>query len=86
MRGTLRVGLVYLRRGGIIPAYAGNTHYRKRLDGRARDHPRVCGEHDHHLGVVPVVQGSSPRMRGTLDAVAVGQAGHGIIPAYAGNT
>ena len=50
------------------------------------DHPRVCGEHvtaevNHYLN-----QGSSPRMRGTLNLVIVSSVVIGIIPAYAGNT
>ena len=51
-----------------------------------RDHPRVCGEHTGDTSTWRRSAGSSPRVRGTLDAVAVGQAGHGIIPACAGNT
>ena len=52
-------------RSGIIPAYAGNTP----IDGgemlNARDHPRVCGEHDEHDDTIELRTGSSPRMRGT---------------------
>ena len=29
------------------------------------DHPRVCGEHYHHLKAQLHLQGSSPRVRGT---------------------
>ena len=32
------------------------------------------------------MQGSSPRMRGTLSVIGVELIGTGIIPAYAGNT
>ena len=30
---------------GIIPACAGSTHMRRSVAMRARDHPRMCGEH-----------------------------------------
>ena len=86
MRGTLLnlSGNVALLR--IIPAHAGNTVWMKLSPDFRRDHPRACGEHGLIVAVVIAHKGSSPRMRGTLDAVAVGQAGHGIIPAHAGNT
>ena len=65
MRGTL----YYCRyRGslrGIIPAYAGNTDPNTVSGYVARDHPRVCGEHDLLVEVDGVLPGSSPRMRGT---------------------
>ena len=72
--------------GGIIPAYAGNTP----IDGgemlNARDHPRVCGEHQGFLDLLNEGRGSSPRMRGTPVASFATIAVTGIIPAYAGNT
>ena len=50
------------------------------------DHPRACGEHCCSSPAPAVVDGSSPRLRGTL-AVAFGDDGHlRIIPAPAGNT
>ena len=86
MRGTHFAGEFHVARLGIIPAYAGNTNDADSYSTARRDHPRVCGEHDHHLGVVPVVQGSSPRMRGTRSCTARITSVAGIIPAYAGNT
>ena len=86
MRGTHFAGEFHVARLGIIPAYAGNTNDADSYSTARRDHPRVCGEHDHHLGVVPVVQGSSPRIRGTLIHFRLATHGAGIIPAYAGNT
>ena len=50
------------------------------------DHPRVCGEHFQHYDVPLEPEGSSPRMRGTLNSYDVAKSHHGIIPAYAGNT
>ena len=71
---------------GIIPAYAGNTCYRRQTAPRRRDHPRVCGEHRRLLKGFYGHAGSSPRMRGTQDHGRGGEYGGGIIPAYAGNT
>ena len=49
MRGT-RVGVLQCGdRGGIIPAYAGNTRCRLPRAARWWDHPRVCGEHTKRL-------------------------------------
>ena len=71
---------------GIIPACAGNTMNGQRVIYQDRDHPRVCGEHCP-LGAVPVrVAGSSPRVRGTLEARLYAVGAVGIIPACAGNT
>ena len=86
MRGTLVKHIVKRARRGIIPAYAGNT-CRIRSPPRSRwDHPRVCGEHSVQIVHGCTIQGSSPRMRGTLAAHKRFIAQHGIIPAYAGNT
>ena len=48
MRGThaVRVGACDIH--GIIPAYAGNTRILEIRWRCARDHPRVCGEHDDY--------------------------------------
>ena len=45
MRGTLGGDGTIRLLGGIIPAYAGNTHMELWNKARVRDHPRVCGEH-----------------------------------------
>ena len=86
MRGTPADGVKDGQIYGIIPAYAGNTVYR--ADGRPahRDHPRVCGEHHSTYRIVLLIRGSSPRMRGTLQACFDELDAFGIIPAYAGNT
>ena len=86
MRGTPDLELDYLRRDGIIPAYAGNTPSRLAYPPQIRDYPRVCGEH-HYFGMnLSKCLGSSPRMRGTLQIVLAQYRRYGIIPAYAGNT
>ena len=86
MRGTLAWFVGATVDQGIIPAYAGNTHCRRTSSTKARDHPRVCGEHTGRGDSRGVTQGSSPRMRGT--PITTKKYGHavGIIPAYAGNT
>ena len=73
MRGTHLFGFVGDNRPGIIPAYAGNTHCRKRSDGRARDHPRVCGEHmtsgcdvSIRIGIIPAYAGNTVWRHGWL--------------------
>ena len=45
MRGALHTLLLLLRYQRIIPAYAGSTMTPKISTSKARDHPRVCGEH-----------------------------------------
>ena len=65
-RGALEAyGLVALA-GGIIPACAGSTYRRWRSHGRARDHPRMRGEHTLPDTVAAPCSGSSPHARGTL--------------------
>ena len=71
---------------GIIPAYAGSTHYAGRHELSGEDHPRVCGEHNHQRWPSFVLSGSSPRMRGALRWEARLETIEGIIPAYAGST
>ena len=86
MRGTLALRPAARGVGGIIPAYAGNTIHRRICKHHGRDHPRVCGEHLPDRPVMTKRAGSSPRMRGTLAFLSLGEYPTGIIPAYAGNT
>ena len=71
---------------GIIPACAGNTPCAASRGTRRRDHPRVCGEHCGRCAPGSAARGSSPRVRGTPEALQVVAHGGGIIPACAGNT
>ncbi len=70
----------------FIPARAGNTPGRCRKRPCRTVHPRACGEHQaiprHGLHL----DGSSPRVRGTRQALAAGPANQRFIPARAGNT
>ena len=86
MRGTPETPSFSGIRLGIIPAYAGNTTASSRITSRITDHPRVCGEHSMLNAAASASTGSSPRMRGTLDADSAVVGNVGIIPAYAGNT
>ena len=71
---------------GIIPACAGSTLTLAVSRSRARDHPRMCGEHvlDEYLGIYQ--QGSSPHVRGARLKPKPPDAISGIIPACAGST
>ena len=86
MRGAPRAHPRRLRGDGIIPAYAGSTHTRPRIDVPHGDHPRVCGEHLVAVVLLVLPVGSSPRMRGAPRAGAPAANTGGIIPAYAGST
>ena len=86
MRGTRRWDDSRQASIGIIPAYAGNTFFLTMLVELVRDHPRVCGEHLVGQAFFGLLQGSSPRMRGTLGFFENPSRQTGIIPAYAGNT
>ena len=86
MRGTQSHCRPCMMRTGIIPAYAGNTRSAYCNAFSFRDHPRVCGEHQHVRYILAVRLGSSPRMRGTLQTLSSCARLTGIIPAYAGNT
>ncbi len=86
VRGTHARGHGIIGRRGIIPACAGNTRSFLINSVCYRDHPRVCGEHDLRGLFAGLVQGSSPRVRGTHAARRVPVQTGGIIPACAGNT
>ena len=70
----------------FIPAPAGNTGGLVCAHGLDPVHPRACGEHSLKLRADRVGGGSSPRLRGTLHRVHLGQVAPRFIPAPAGNT
>ena len=86
VQGTLRQRRGGDRRGGIIPACAGNTGRSLTTAPASRDHPRVCGEHLCQSPSRIFVAGSSPRVRGTRWLRFESRQALGIIPACAGNT
>ncbi len=69
----------------FIPAYAGNIGFLTFFLPGAAVHPRVCGEHRPRSVRQQVVNGSSPRMRGTCQPLPVSGVARRFIPAYAGN-
>ncbi|RYM92971.1 hypothetical protein PG2011B_1426 [Bifidobacterium animalis subsp. lactis] len=85
LRGTSDYRPCAALQSGIIPALAGNICARRYANRTCRDHPRACGEHHANKGKTAGQGGSSPRLRGTLDAVRNPLAHAGIIPALAGN-
>ena len=86
MRGTRGCWCDGLARGGITPAYAGNTRLQRTTRMNGWDHPRVCGEHSSFMNNSQCVLGSPPHMRGTPRRHQHAPHAPGITPAYAGNT
>jgi len=86
VRGTQGADRVVEVQVRFIPACAGNTPRRGPQRSKAPVHPRVCGEHPDVVGHVFPQRGSSPRVRGTRGAPAIGHAVYRFIPACAGNT
>ena len=86
MRGAQALYHVLVGAFGIIPAYAGSTYLANSHLPPARDHPRVCGEHQTSRSLWYVSWGSSPRMRGALSRTISSTSWPRIIPAYAGST
>ena len=56
------------------------------LNNMGRDHPRMCGEHLPPCTFALTSRGSSPHVRGALDAIGACVDIVGIIPACAGST
>ncbi len=70
----------------FIPACAGNTFSERKAISRFTVHPRVCGEHMGIGVLASKVDGSSPRVRGTLHPAIACSHQIRFIPACAGNT
>ena len=85
-RGARLPDLGHLRPERIIPAYAGSTGGFKRWLSRARDHPRIRGEHALRATETGPLLGSSPHTRGAPPYGFSLRRAPGIIPAYAGST
>ena len=71
---------------GIIPACAGSTLTLAVSRSRARDHPRMCGEHASLILGAFLPPGSSPHVRGAPSSSPAVVVLTGIIPACAGST
>ena len=65
MRGSLDVERQARIPHGIIPAHAGLTQWNSQICRLERDHPRACGAHRCFQCYLCLIQGSSPRMRGS---------------------
>ena len=86
MRGTLLADYLGGLRYRFIPAHAGNTLIAISFALAYPVHPRACGEHAAARPLVKWLNGSSPRMRGTLIAQVPHLSNRRFIPAHAGNT
>ena len=69
----------------LIPAGAGKTQALHSPAWLYTAHPRGCGEHFRLTCVCFHLEGSSPRVRGTLSSTVRAWDSHGLIPAGAGN-
>ena len=70
----------------FIPAPAGNTVAPRGCARPIPVHPRACGEHTTDSRMQTSINGSSPRLRGTLQVRASDFLACRFIPAPAGNT
>ena len=70
----------------FIPARAGNTSERWISSRQQPVHPRACGEHGGTTSNNSAINGSSPRVRGTLYGPGSAAPLLRFIPARAGNT
>ncbi|EDX22833.1 conserved hypothetical protein [Streptomyces sp. Mg1] len=71
---------------GVIPAGAGSSFGRVAARSRSRGHPRGCGEQTSAYVAHRSCSGSSPRVRGAVDADHLSQGQVGVIPAGAGSS
>ena len=85
VRGTRRCAADRGFRQRFIPASAGNARALVLRVVEAPVHPRECGERGRVNTHERLEYGSSPRVRGTRPAGAVGHARCRFIPASAGN-
>ena len=85
-RGTLTASPSSQVRDRFIPAGAGNTLRHVRRYVGVAVHPRGRGEHNSHLIVRSIADGSSPRARGTPGPRQRAPGLRRFIPAGAGNT
>ena len=84
MRGKA-VNIDYaLLHGRITPAYAGKSLVHTLLFQYHEDHPRLCGEKALRLGLLDLLLGSPPPMRGKDQFLPVNFHNFRITPAYAG--
>ena len=85
-RGGPSIRVHYPLRSGLIPGYAGRTHWLAGPGGSTGAHPRLRGEDTRPVPHQPLVAGSSPATRGGRGHRGGGQHDVGLIPGYAGRT
>ena len=86
VRGTLVKPAANAAKSRFIPACAGNTSASPKFMLNPPVHPRLCGEHSHTSRAATASSGSSPPVRGTLQAPGRSGCRQRFIPACAGNT
>ena len=86
MRGTLPSGVLDRDPHRFIPAHAGNSRIQRRQSPTESVHPRACGELAYQSTEGSSQDGSSPRMRGTLEGKTNTVEIDRFIPAHAGNS
>ena len=86
LRGTQYKSGLQLVHSRFIPASAGNTSHPSSILYIRSVHPRVCGEHPSTRTLTASINGSSPRLRGTLAIPEILHPAKRFIPASAGNT
>ncbi len=85
VRGTVNPDIPRLDDVRFIPACAGNRLTTRLMVCRKPVHPRVCGEQSGSVRTLTVVDGSSPRVRGTVPLRIRPLVPFRFIPACAGN-
>ena len=86
VRGRPVAGGVRAEDAGLIPAGAGQTRPSQAASWCPTAHPRGCGADTRDYQLVPLHDGSSPRVRGRPKFVTGQLTREGLIPAGAGQT
>ena len=86
MRGKGWLMVTLTVRNRITPAYAGKRIFSRILQGRYKDHPRICGEKFRRPNIREFVRGSPPHMRGKVSGSSSCNPFARITPAYAGKS
>ena len=85
VRGTVDLLDFLVCQARFIPACAGNSHAHELAWSKLPVHPRVCGEQSVESAHLAILDGSSPRVRGTGLTVFELEEVLRFIPACAGN-